>query len=511
MASLVTSLQIPTGSTPPGSTAVFGIPFPLTSPTSTSRTDTSTTTSSSSSTTAPTSTTSSPTSTSSSTTSTTSSTSTSSTTSLTTTSSSTSSTTSASTTSSSTTSSSSTPSSTSTTPTSSSTEAVTSTSVGNGQTSTVIVTPTVSPAASQSAQSDSSSGSSKGFFNNKGAVAGVFTVVGLVALVIIIAIATNAIRRRRAKKFDDEVAAAAAEAGASPRYPFDDFDDHAQGAGSAGYGMSQYSDPESHGTLSQVPLSHAGESYDMSELSGHNPSYGAGAAAVGAGAAGIGASRSMARRGGPNYTDYGGPGVAGFGASQAAMRTAPGQTTPYNPFAAVPGIGQVPNDPYDPYTAGNSGIRQRTGGNRGGDILEAAGLGGAAGAGAGAGGAYLNRGPSQNTAQTLSRKQSQGTQGTFSPDGSGGAPTQESYAAHYQPDFRPDAHQYNPASAPDPVAAEPALPNPFARDGADDDEAYGADSYFPSRPEYSQEDGRMSINDEEDYGRAGRTLKVANE
>ena len=41
------------------------------------------------------------------------------------------------------------------------------------------------------------------FFSNKGAVAGVFTVVGLVALALIIALATNVIRRRRAKKFDE--------------------------------------------------------------------------------------------------------------------------------------------------------------------------------------------------------------------------------------------------------------------------------------------------------------------
>ena len=57
------------------------------------------------------------------------------------------------------------------------------------------------------------------FLNNKGAVAGVFTVVGLLGLALLIAIVTNVIRRRRAKKFDDEVANAAAAAYADTDRP----------------------------------------------------------------------------------------------------------------------------------------------------------------------------------------------------------------------------------------------------------------------------------------------------
>ncbi len=72
------------------------------------------------------------------------------------------------------------------------------------------------------------------FFKNTAAVAGVFTVVGLIGLVLVIALGTNAIRRRRAKRFDADVAAAAAEAAATSNYPFDDDDTRG-----GGYGYNQ--------------------------------------------------------------------------------------------------------------------------------------------------------------------------------------------------------------------------------------------------------------------------------
>ena len=43
------------------------------------------------------------------------------------------------------------------------------------------------------------------FFHNKGAVAGVFTVVGLIALIIFFILGTTFIRKRRARKFDKEI------------------------------------------------------------------------------------------------------------------------------------------------------------------------------------------------------------------------------------------------------------------------------------------------------------------
>lgn len=362
----------------------------------------------------------------------------------------------------------------------------------------------------------------RSFFHNKGAVAGVFTVVGLVALVLVVALATNAVRRRRAKKFDEEVAAAAAEASKTPHYPFDDYDD------------------DLSGSLSQPPLAPlsgvGGESYNMSEYpgpTGYGHSYNPGAAAMGVGAAGVGVNRAISRRDNTaGYQDYNagyqdytnnGQNMAGFGAGlnrAATLRdpNAPPPPDPFGAFAAPPVQG-----PYDV-----PGVRHRTSTNRGGvspDLLEAAGI-------AGAGGAYLNRDPSQSAAQQLNRKQSQGTTRALSPEsGSGTAvssatgPTvvgnasqktsshgHESYAAHYAMDFRPDEYKYQPPpalvpaipSSPTTKEDSPALPNPFTR--SDDEEAYGADSYVPTRPEY--EESRLSLRDDDDYGRVGRTLKV---
>jgi len=80
----------------------------------------------------------------------------------------------------------------------------------------------------------------------------------------------------------------------------------------------------------------------------------------------------------------------------------------------------------------------------------------------------------------------------------------------------------NPRSS-SPVArtnATPAPPYSEAFDSAleaDDEDAYGVDSYLPmqqhapTRPPLPDEQSGMSIRDEDDYGRGGRTLKVANE
>ena len=89
------------------------------------------------------------------------------------------------------------------------------------------------------------------FFHNTGAVAGVFSVVGIIALVLIFISLTSFVRRRRARKFDREIDEAAAAAAAAQVPDFDDFD-YTSGTG-IGYG--QYSET-SHGTYNQPPLSH---------------------------------------------------------------------------------------------------------------------------------------------------------------------------------------------------------------------------------------------------------------
>ena len=159
------------------------------------------------------------------------------------------------------------------------------------------------------------------FFHNKGAVAGVFAAVGVVALILFIVFITNEVRRRRAKKFDREVAEAAAEAAASGHRP-QDFDDD-----DFGYTVnhSVYTG-DSHGTYSQQPLQPM-ESYNMSEI--QPGAYD------------------------PYATSVTGAGNAGIGTGSGLNR-AKSQSAPYNAFAG-PGNSPphpnmpVPADPADPF------------------------------------------------------------------------------------------------------------------------------------------------------------------
>lgn len=328
-------------------------------------------------------------------------------------------------------------------------------------------------------------------------------------LVLLIALATNAVRRRRAKKFDEEVAAAAAEAAASPRYPFDDYDDAPAGAygggGGSGSGKSAegraggaYSDPESHGTYSQpaMPLS---DNYNMSEFSRYGPMAGYAAGAAGMGMAAGAGMANVRQRNDTGVSDYN-PGIAGFGATTARSGSPPNPNAqaPYSAFA-VPGA-PAPGEMYDP----TPGLQRRATNGRmvGDNPFEAAPYVAA--------GAHLNRGPSQHQQSSLARQPSQPSSAYTSDYSSGYAQQMtsshghESYAAHYQPDFRPNA-------LPNPHSPAPPMPkNAPSQEEIGDDEAYGVDSYYPVRPSVPQEDSRMSLRDEVDYGRAPRTLKVCN-
>jgi hypothetical protein len=62
---------------------------------------------------------------------------------------------------------------------------------------------------------------------------------------------------------------------------------------------------------------------------------------------------------------------------------------------------------------------------------------------------------------------------------------------------------------PNPHSPGPSAKAQSQEGPADDDEAYGADSYYPVRQTPQQEDSRMSLRDEDDYGKATRTLKVS--
>ncbi|CAL1703073.1 unnamed protein product [Somion occarium] len=379
----------------------------------------------------------------------------------------------------------------------------------------------------------------KSFFDNKGAVAGVFTVVGIIALVIIFALITNAVRRRKAKKFDRDVAEAAAEAAAqahgAPGFDIDDDHEFAYrdplGAQSNYTGYSG----DSHGTYGQPPMA-VPESYNMSEMHAYDPYAAAGVGSGVAGAAGVGA---------------------------AGVNRARSVTTPYNAFAGpqvdpyAPDPSAQPQGMYDipPQTPGQN-LRYRQRGTSGGnelDLLDAAGLGGGAALAAGAAGG-LARGPSHHLASTamttspasLARNKSLGSQ-TLGGSSSG---DHESYAAHYQPGFKAETYQppaaqtqaqtqqylsssSRPVSTEDPyggIDTSPTsteMPNPFSPpahgqpsdprplsgnysspDGSDQDD--GGPHGFGY---HDGADSRASLRDEEDYAYGGgrRVLKVANE
>ncbi|KAF9446085.1 hypothetical protein P691DRAFT_227964 [Macrolepiota fuliginosa MF-IS2] len=310
----------------------------------------------------------------------------------------------------STTSTSATPTTPSTPPTTTSTTTSTTAPSITPATSTIVITPGGQPVTITSVivssssrnvaptgAADGSSSSNKGFFHNTGAVAGVFTVVGLIVLAILIAFITNTIRRRRAKKFDDEIAAAAHDAANAPvpHFGYDDDDDFRPGgAGAYGSGGAKFSDM-SHGTFTQPPMS-VPESYGMRELphhgSGPNPGEYFDPSAGGyapAGAAGIGVARARSMRDGgyaagltegtSPYAAFAAPGsqqhgnggapqyppgmIRGAGAPEFDLNRRPSQYTQQTDYSALSrnkslntmNSGSAPSYQSDPYNTSSNG------------------------------------------------------------------------------------------------------------------------------------------------------------
>ncbi|KAF8627157.1 hypothetical protein AX17_006373 [Amanita inopinata Kibby_2008] len=366
--------------------------------------------------------------------------------------------------------------------TSLSTNTLTATSTSaNGGVVTITSTRTTSNIPTLGPSTTNVPSSSRGFFHNTGAVAGVFTVVGLIVVAILIAFVVNYVRRRRAEKFDREIAEAAAEAAAARAPAF--LDDDAENYGpSGGYGSypGKFSDI-SHGTYSQSPMGVNPESYNMREM-GPGPgevydANGYGAAGVGAGAAGIGVARARSRRDGgfaAGLQDGASPYVAFAGPHHHDMRNSPRPT----PDFRGPGSPEF-------------------------DLLEAAGMG--------QGTSDVQRGPSQRTQYTqqtdysnLSRNKSQG-----------GASSEE-YAPSHSRSFSPPYQSMMPPTALRPGVHPTSsvqnngnevaygereenvnpgdLPNPFAASDAHD---------------HQVEDHAEESSDEEEPPR--RVLRVANE
>ena len=197
--------------------------------------------------------------------------------------------------------------------------------------------------------------------------------MGVVALILLVVLVTNGVRRRRARKFDKELQAATLEAASAPKPMFldDDEDDagyNRSGSGPTGHGAygggGAFSDVSSHGTYNQPAMS--AESYGMREM-GYPPPpagppvgpgeiydpYGSGgvgvaSGAAAAGAAGIGVARARSMR-----------------SDNAAMGLQEG-ATPYAAFAAPGSYGQ--HTPPVPAVPGDYHQRNV-------DLLEAAGMG----------------------------------------------------------------------------------------------------------------------------------------
>lgn len=341
--------------------------------------------------------------------------------------------------------------------------------------------------------------SNKTFFQNTGAVAGTFTVVGLIGLAILIFIITAVIRRRRADRFDKDVALAAAEAAATSHNPeFDDdygYDPTRHGVGSYGGYTDTYPAP--------VQFPPTREAYGMANVSPNN-------------------------YGDPdNYSvgTSGGPGAAGIGAG-ALYRSKSGkdQPDPFHAYAAH----------HDPTVQQQqASLRHR---NPAQDRWDSPNLGGGGYDAArtqpqpDSGGITRSKSiQSSNPAQSLASHYSTDplTQDPYAQQ----PPVPESYLDHYRVGFDSGNHQPQPRPlstasmgdvyggvatekqppVPEKTGNAGALPNPFEGHSSGDRNSGSSDYSEGINPVFAHDDPRMSLRDDEDYGAGRRVLKVANE
>lgn len=343
--------------------------------------------------------------------------------------------------------------------------------------------------------------SSKGFFQNTGAVAGTFTVVGLVGLAILIFIVTAVIRRRRADRFDKDVALAAAEAAATAHSP--DFDDDYGFAANRHGTGGGYNYADTYQAPVQFPPTR--ETYGMSNIG-----------------ANVYADPD-------NYSvGTGGPGAAGIGAG-ALYRSKSGKDLqdPFNAYAAH-------QDPTMQQQQQQTNIRHR---NLGQNRWDDPGLGGGGYDVArtrpypDASGVVRSKSvQSSNPAQSLASHYS--TEPLTQDPHAQPPPVPESYLNHYRAGVDSESHQ--PQSRPISTASmtdvyggvatevrPPVLPkktgnaggllNPFEGQTPGDRNSGSSDYSEGGNPVFAHDDLRMSVRDDEDYCTGRRVLKVANE
>ncbi|KAI9511314.1 hypothetical protein F5148DRAFT_355993 [Russula earlei] len=338
----------------------------------------------------------------------------------------------------------------------------------NGQVFTrtsVVTVPFTTPT-----QSPSGARSSTSFFHNTGAVAGVFSVVGVVAIVALFFLLTSFIRRRRARKFDREIDEAAAAAAAAQAPDFDDYDFN------SGTGYGPYSET-SHGTYHQPPLSHE-PSHNHNNLgdvpAAFDPFVGLDTPAAGA---------------------------AGIGARGRSLRDA-GQD-PYGALANPPEQYEM----YERRQSWNQGIPHGAPGAVNYDLLQAAGLN--------EGDPYaVTRGPSTRLAHSQSKSRTVPTPAPGYPSGQDMTyPAEKArYSASYPPPaggsstMPPDIDDDEYSVYED--QPSPGLDNPYSPRTVEDERRD-----VPKQSEGLPEDAaRASLADDEDYGYSSghRVLRVAN-
>ncbi|KNZ74309.1 hypothetical protein J132_07361 [Termitomyces sp. J132] len=209
----------------------------------------------------------------------------------------------------------------------------------------------------------------KGFFQNTAAVAGTFSAVGIVLLVLLTFLLTALIRRRRQAKFNRELDEATAEAAnaSAPAFLLDDAYDTRAGGGGA-----VFSDASSHGTYAQPPMST--ETYGMREVGGGVAGVGAGMAYMGYEYDPYAPTAAYRHAQGPGYTqqDVAYPSAAAYpsttpAAAVAAATAAAADYTHGGPTPAIAGY----NTYADPTTPVHAHAYTPTSTHQ---LLEAAGL-----------------------------------------------------------------------------------------------------------------------------------------
>ncbi|BGP16537.1 hypothetical protein JCM10213v2_004539 [Rhodosporidiobolus nylandii] len=329
-----------------------------------------------------------------------------------------------------------------------------------------------------------SSGSGNSFFNNTGAVAGTFVVVGLVAAGLVIGLAFFFLRRRRARRLDEDIRVAAGGAGdggaGHDRFNDDDEDmeDDPFGRMSEGHGSNYMS---SYGT---VPLTAAAAGFGARPNSGYDFSNGSGGGATGAG-----------------------PGSAGrpsFDPGHSPAHSS-GSIPPFAAAYAPPSAGGV--NGYNGYGTGMSGARSHEGvlNDNWEEYVNDVGAGYGAGAGAGIGAALLGgRGPS-------SGEGSMGEMGSGEHIGSA-----NSHSGHdHSPNMRDSGESYHGAPSSGDLAG---FRNSLYGSAYGLDAAGSAEGKSPPTPKTDDrlDPGALehpngsaaSLADEQDYSR--RILRVVN-